>query len=208
LQGNRFLAARAFQRIRCQLRWQKIDLGDAIAGSILLGGKSPLKKSPVLPPKSSSHKANYIIFTFNLSNIWGGARGNSQNTLKKPMPPAKHRSREQQREQSIDNILYSASAQSQGNFSQSSHKSHSALCERLLPHATGWERLFLREMAKLPRIGTIQRRKLEAIQRRHEEGSQRICGRCQGLAQNIDEYSYFCRNCGNCLKLDWEGGAQ
>jgi hypothetical protein len=84
---------------------------------------------------------------------------------------------------------------------------HKALCERLLPRATGWERLFLKEMAKLPRIGSIQRRKLEAIERRYEQkqAGERICHHCQRKARILDEFSYFCRNCGNCLSLEWGG---
>ena len=126
------------------------------------------------------------------------------------MLPSNHKLREQKREETIDNILSSASAQDQANFSFSPHISHTSLCEQLLPHTVGWENFFLREILELRSLSATQREKLNKIASRYEQekATRRICRHCQGIAQIIDEFSYFCRNCGNCLNLDWNGGAK
>ena len=84
---------------------------------------------------------------------------------------------------------------------------HKEICDFLIPRTTGWENLFLREMVNLTKIGAIQKAKILEIAERYEQEkeSRRICRHCQGLAQIIDEYSYSCRNCGNCLNLQWGG---
>jgi hypothetical protein len=128
------------------------------------------------------------------------------------MPPAtdptKHRGQKPRKNNSITGIILPrASAPDQAQNHNSLTISHKPLCERLLPRARGWERLFLKEMAKLSKIGAIQRRKIEEIQRRHEQkqAMERICRHCQRKARILDEFSYFCRNCGNCLSLEWGG---
>ena len=121
------------------------------------------------------------------------------------MLPFNHKVREQKREENIDNILSSASAQDQANFSFSPHTSHTSLCEQLLPHTVGWENFFLREILELRTLSPTQQEKLKKIASRYEKekSTRRICRYCQSRAQIIDEYSYFCRNCGNCLNLGW-----
>lgn len=84
---------------------------------------------------------------------------------------------------------------------------HKEICEALIPETTGWENLFLREIAKLTKIGVIQREKIREIAERceREKDNTRLCHHCGKKARIIDQFSYFCPQCGNCLQLYFGG---
>lgn len=87
---------------------------------------------------------------------------------------------------------------------------HQKLCEQLLPHTTGWENFFIREISKLKSLSELQREKLASIAKKcaENEASGRLCRYCGRLAHKITEFSYYCRQCGDCLSLDWHGGGK
>lgn len=84
---------------------------------------------------------------------------------------------------------------------------HKEICEALIPKTTGWENLFLREIAKLTKVGVIQWGKIREIAERceREKDNTRLCHHCGKKARIIDQFSYFCPQCGNCLQLYFGG---
>ena len=91
-------------------------------------------------------------------------------------------------------------------FTKNASLPHQEVCAALLPYITGWERIFVGELVTLTNIGALRKAKLLAIAEAVIENPPRLCRYCQSRAQEIDEYSYFCNKCGNCLNLDWNGG--
>jgi hypothetical protein len=126
---------------------------------------------------------------------------------KKPMLPSNHKIREQKPRKSIENILSSASAQGQENFSLSSHNSHAKLCKQLLPKVKGWEATFVRQLLSRKAISCIQEEKLRAIMARHLT-ERRICRYCGRNARTIDKFNYYCPICGNCINYFWHEGGE
>jgi hypothetical protein len=122
----------------------------------------------------------------------------------------KHRG-QKPRKYLITNILPCASASNQDKNHNSLTIPHKPLCERLLPLTTAWENFFIRSIIALPALTLPQEEKLKKIAERYfqpwEEGGGRLCKHCGKKAQIIDEYSYFCRQCGNCLQFPF-GGAK
>ena len=153
-------------------------------------------------PRSAKMQAlrGYPSFGFGAGTLKVSRFRDREMPPKTPKPQARQASGEADEDLSRDSSILSASL-IDGN------QCHKEICEALIPHTAGWESLFLREMAKLPKIGVLQRGKILAIAERYEKekASRRICRHCQGLAQIIDDFSYSCRNCGNCLNLQWGG---
>ena len=153
-------------------------------------------------PRSAKMQAlrGYPSFGFGAGTLKVSRFRDREMPPKTPKPQARQASGEADEDLSRDSSIVLESA-IDGN------QCHKEICEALLPETTGWENFFLREISEIRTLSATQREKLNKIAERYEQEkvSRRICRHCQGIAQIIDEFSYYCRNCGNCLNLQWGG---
>lgn len=153
-------------------------------------------------PRSAKMQAlrSFYGFAFGKGTLKVGVFRDRKMTMKTPNPQADRLTGEADEDLSRDSSIIVA-ATINGN------QCHQEICEALIPYTTGWENLFLREMVNLTKIGAIQWGKIREIAERceREKDNTRLCHHCGKKARIIDQFSYFCPQCGNCLQLYFGG---